>query len=118
MVAPVESSFLAKAIGGEAGSEDDSDDLDIEEDNNNIRPMKPSHVIFEKLMTMNGHIEVLKNSHCISDVDPVCLRGEDNTPLSKKDEVVVFQSFLRARIRFLLHKMVVGVLKRFDIYLH
>jgi hypothetical protein len=36
----------------------------------------------------------------------------------KEDEVVVFRSFLKARLRFLLHKMIVVVLKRFNIYLH
>jgi hypothetical protein len=38
--------------------------------------------------------------------------------MPKEDEVVVFQSFLKARLRFLLHKMVVAVLNRFNIYLH
>jgi hypothetical protein len=37
---------------------------------------------------------------------------------SKKDEVVIFQSFLRAGLRFPLHKMIVDILKRFNIYLH
>jgi hypothetical protein len=61
---------------------------------------------------------VWKNRHCISDVDLVCLVGEDTTTMLKEDEVVIFRSFLSARLRFPLYKMVVGVLKRFDIYLH
>jgi hypothetical protein len=36
----------------------------------------------------------------------------------REDEVVVFRSFLKAGLRFPLHKTVVAVLKRFNIYLH
>ena len=36
----------------------------------------------------------------------------------KEDEVVVFRSFLKAGLRFPLHKMIVFVFKRFNIYLH
>jgi hypothetical protein len=36
----------------------------------------------------------------------------------RKDEFVVFQSFLKVGLRFSFHKMVVAVLKKFNIYLH
>jgi hypothetical protein len=39
-------------------------------------------------------------------------------PKLKEDKVVVFQSFLKAGLRFPLHKLVVAILKRFNIYLH
>jgi hypothetical protein len=45
-------------------------------------------------------------------------RGENIVPLPEKDEVVVFWSFLKVRLRFPLHKMLVEILKRFEIYLH
>jgi hypothetical protein len=44
--------------------------------------------------------------------------GEDTVPLPESDEVVVFRSFMKARLCFLLHKMLVDVLKTFEIYLH
>jgi hypothetical protein len=44
--------------------------------------------------------------------------GESIIPLPKADEVVVFKSFMKARLRFPLHKMLVEVLKTFKIYLH
>jgi hypothetical protein len=45
--------------------------------------------------------------------------GEENiVPLSEADEVVVFKSFMKAGLQFPLHKMLVEVLKRFEIYLH
>jgi hypothetical protein len=44
--------------------------------------------------------------------------GESTVPLPKADKVVVFQSFMKAGLRFPMHKMLVEVLKRFEIYLH
>jgi hypothetical protein len=44
--------------------------------------------------------------------------GENIVPLPEADEVVVFKSFMKAGLRFPLHKMLVDVLKTFEIYLH
>jgi hypothetical protein len=52
------------------------------------------------------------------DVSIVRARGEDIVPLPEGDEVVVSKSFMKARLRFPLHKMLVEVLKTFEIYLH
>jgi hypothetical protein len=43
---------------------------------------------------------------------------EDTVPLLEGDEVVVFRSFMKVGICFPLHKMLVEVLKTFEIYLH
>jgi hypothetical protein len=44
--------------------------------------------------------------------------GDATVPLPEKNEVVVYQRFLKAGLRFPLHKMLVEVLKSFEIYLH
>jgi hypothetical protein len=44
--------------------------------------------------------------------------GEEVILEPKKDEVVVFKSFFRARLRFPLNEMMGVVLKNFEIYLH
>ena len=44
--------------------------------------------------------------------------GESIIPLPKADEVVVFKSFMKIGLHFPLHKMLVEVLKTFEIYLH
>jgi hypothetical protein len=44
--------------------------------------------------------------------------GEDITPEPRDDEVIVFKSFIRARLRFSLNDMIGEVLKTFEIYLH
>jgi hypothetical protein len=44
--------------------------------------------------------------------------GEDIVSLPEGDELVVFRSFMKARLHFPIHKMLVEVLKMFEIYLH
>jgi hypothetical protein len=89
--------------------------LDFEEDNTIIRAMKPNHVDFGKSKIKEGHIEVLNR---FGYIDWVRLGGDDLVSSLRADEVVVFQCFLKAGLRFPLHKTVVAVLKRFNIYLH
>jgi hypothetical protein len=52
------------------------------------------------------------------DISIVRAGGENIVPLSEANEVVVFRSFMKAGLRFPLHKMLVKVLKTFEIYLH
>jgi hypothetical protein len=66
---------------------------------------------------MKKDIEAMKSKY-FHDVSIVSHGGETTLPLRKKDEVVVYQSFLNAGLRFPLHKMLLEVLKRFEIYLH
>ena len=44
--------------------------------------------------------------------------GEETTPKPKDDEVVVYKSFFRARLRFPLNEMFGEVLNNFEIFLH
>jgi hypothetical protein len=69
---------------------EDSDDIDIEEDNTTICPMKPSHLNFGKSKIKGGHIEVLNRVGYIENVDWVRPGGDDLAPKPKEDEVVVF----------------------------
>jgi hypothetical protein len=52
------------------------------------------------------------------DISIVRAGGENTVPLPEADEVVVFKSFMKVDLQFPLHKMLVEVLKRFEIYLH
>jgi hypothetical protein len=97
---------------------EDSDDIDIEVDNTIIHPTKPSHVDLGKSKTKEGRIKVLNQFGYIDNINWVQLGCDDLVPKPKEDEVVVFRSFLRAGLRFPLHKAIIVVLKRFNIYLH
>jgi hypothetical protein len=52
------------------------------------------------------------------DISVVRVERENIVPLPEADEVVVFQSLMKAQLHFPLHKMLVEVLKRFEIFLH
>jgi hypothetical protein len=43
---------------------------------------------------------------------------ESTVPLPEADKVVIFRSFMKAGLRFPLDKMLVEVLKTFEIFLH
>jgi hypothetical protein len=43
-------------------------------------------------------------------------RGENTVPLPEADKVVAVKGFMKAGLRFTLHKMLVEVIKRFEIY--
>jgi hypothetical protein len=97
----------------------DSEDFDFEGDvdDDKERPWRPSHVDFDKSTVKRDHIEAM-NGKYFHDVSIVRPGGESIVPLLEKDEVVVYRSFLKAGLRFPLHKILVEVLKRFEIYLH
>jgi hypothetical protein len=52
------------------------------------------------------------------DISIVRAEGENNIPLPEADEVVIFRSFMKAGLQFPLDKILVEVLKTFEIYLH
>jgi hypothetical protein len=97
----------------------DNESFDVESGNEDVedRPWRSSHVVFVKSTIKQGQIESMKGKY-FHDVSLVRAGGEDIVPLLESDEVVVFRSFKKAGLRFPLHKMLVDVLKTFEIYLH
>jgi hypothetical protein len=92
-------------------------DVDSGVDDAKDRPWRPSHVVFEKSTVKKGHVEAMKGKY-FHDVSIVRIGGENTVPLPKKNEVVVFRCFMKAGLRFPLHKMLVEILKKFEIFLH
>jgi hypothetical protein len=60
---------------------------------------------------------VMKDKY-FHDISIVRAGGENTVPLLEANEVVVFKSFMKAGLRFPMHKMLVEVLKTLEIYLH
>ena len=87
----------------ESGNEDAED-----------RSWRPSHVVFGKSTVKQGQIEAMKGKH-FHDISIVRAGGESTVPLPEADEVVVFKSFMKVGLHFPLHKMLVEVLKTFEI---
>jgi hypothetical protein len=101
----------------ENSSDSESFGIESEDENAEDRSWRPSHVVFGKSAIKQGQIESMKGKY-FHDVSIVRAGGEDTVPLPESDEVVVIRSFMKAGLRFLLHKMLVDVLKTFEIYLH
>jgi hypothetical protein len=99
-------------LAGLSEDSSDSDSFDVESGNEDVknRPWRPSHVVFGKSTVKQGQIEAMKGKY-FHDVSIVRAGGESIVPLLEANEVVVFKSFLKARLHFSLHKMLVEVLK-------
>jgi hypothetical protein len=105
----------AEQTEAEVGSGNES-----EEDNSILSPTKPSHIEFRRSTVTAEDLVVMKKLGYYGENEDGLIRfaGEEVIPEPKDDEVVVFKSFFRARLRFPLYDMIGEVLKRFEIYLH
>jgi hypothetical protein len=106
-------------LAGLSKNSSDSESFDIESGNEEVEdwPWRPSHVVFGKSSVKQGHIEAMKGRY-FRDISIVRAGGESTVPLPEANEVVVFRSFMKVGLRFPLHKMLIEVLKTFEIYLH
>jgi hypothetical protein len=106
-------------LAGISESSSASEDFDAESENEDAedRPWKPSHVVFRKSTIKQGQIDVMRGRY-FRDISIVRAGGENNVPLSEADEVVAFRSFMKVGLRFPLDKILVKVLKTFEIFLH
>jgi hypothetical protein len=97
----------------------DSEDFDVESKNEGAedRPWRPSHVVFGKSTIKRGQIDAMKGRY-FCDISILRAGGENNVPLPEADEVVVYRSVMKAGLRFPLVKLLIEVLKTFEIYLH
>jgi hypothetical protein len=110
---------LDEILAGLSEDSGDTNDFDIESDNDDAEdwPWRPSHVVFGKSTVKKGQIEAMKGKY-FCDTTIVRTGGENIIPLPKPDEVVIFKGFIKVGFRFPLHKILVEVLKTFEIYLH
>jgi hypothetical protein len=114
-VEKITNEMLAKLSGDSSNNES----FVVESENEDAEdwPWRPSHVVFGKSTIRQGQIEAMKGKY-FHDVSIVRAGGENIVPLPEDDEVVVFRSFIKTGLRFPLHKMLVEILKTFEIYLH
>jgi hypothetical protein len=90
----------------ESGNEDAED-----------RPWRPSHTIFGKSSIKQSQIDAIKGRY-FRDISIVRVVGDSAAPVPEVDKVVVYRSFMKAGLRFLLSKFLLEVLKTFEIFLH
>jgi hypothetical protein len=92
----------------------DSDSYDVEsgDEDSEDRPWLPSHTIFGKSTIRQSHIDAMMGRY-FRDISIVRVGGDNTAPAPEENEVVVYQSFLKAGLRLPLSKFVVEVLKIF-----
>jgi hypothetical protein len=97
----------------------DSDNYDAESggEDSEDRPWRPSHKIIGKSTIKQSHLESMRGRY-FRDIFIVRAGEDNNTPAPEENEVVIFRSFFKARLRFPLSRFVVEVLKTFQIFLH
>jgi hypothetical protein len=97
----------------------DSDSYDVEsgDENSEDRPWRPSHSVFGKSTIKQSHYENMRGRY-FQDMSIVRAGGDNNVPAPEENEVVIYRSFFKARLRFPLSKFVVEVLKIYQIFLH
>jgi hypothetical protein len=85
-----------------------------------IIPSKPSHLDFGKSTMSEADMTMMMKLGYFREAEKGLIRfgGEETTPKPESDEVVVFKSFFKVRLRFPLHGMIVEALEKFGIYIH
>jgi hypothetical protein len=106
-------------LAGLSEDTDDSDNFDVESGNEDAedRPWRPSHTIFRKSSIKQSQIDAMKGRY-FCDMSIVRGWGDSAAPAPEEDEVVVYRSFMKAGLWFPLSKLLVEVLKTFEIFLH
>jgi hypothetical protein len=79
-----------------------------------------THLDFGKSTISKADLSKMVKSGYFSENEKKLLRfgGEETTPKPEKNEIVIFKSFLKVGLRFLLNRMISDVLQRFGIYFH
>jgi hypothetical protein len=103
---------LSEDIGGSDSYDVESGGKDSED-----RPWRPSHSIFGKSTIKQSHLENMRGRY-FRDMSIVRAGGDNNVPAPEENEVMIYQSFFKAGLRFPLSKFVVEVLKIYQIFLH
>jgi hypothetical protein len=97
--------------------ESDSYDVESGGEDSEDRPWRPSHIVFGKSSIKQSHLDNMRGRY-FRDMSTVRADdGERTVPTPKDNEVVIFQSFFKARLRFPLNIFVVEVLKIYQVYL-
>jgi hypothetical protein len=98
---------------------DDSDSYDVESGDKDSKdqPWRPIHTIFGKSSIKQSHIDAMGGRY-FRDMSIVRVGADNTAPAPKENEVVIYRSFLKAGLWFLLSKFVVEVLRILQIFLH
>jgi hypothetical protein len=101
---------------------DDSDSYDAESGGEDSEdwPWRPSHAVFGKLTIRQSYLDNMRGRY-FRDISIMRADNGDRTvpvPVPEENEVIIYQSFFKAGLRFPLNRFLVEVLKIYQIFLH
>jgi hypothetical protein len=98
---------------------DDSNSYDVESrgEDSEDRPWRPSHAVFGKSTIKQSHLDNMRGKY-FRDMSIVRADVDRAVSAPEENEVVIFRSFFKAGLWFLLSRFVVEVLKIYQIFLH
>jgi hypothetical protein len=90
-----------ETLAGISKSSNDDESFDAESENEDVedRPWRPSHTVFGKSTIKQSQIDAIKGRY-FHDISIVRAQGDNNAPVPKDDEVVVYRTFMKAGLRF------------------
>jgi hypothetical protein len=99
-------------LAGLSGDSGDSESFDLESGNEDAedRPWRPSHTIFGKSTIKQSQIDAMKGRY-FHNISIVRTGGDSTAPTPDVDKVVVYRSFMKVGLRFLLSNFLVQVLR-------
>jgi hypothetical protein len=82
---------------------DDSNSYDVESGvkDSEDRPWRPSHTVFGKSTIKQSHLDNMRGRY-FRDMSIMRAGRDNNVPAPEENEVVIYQSFFKAGLRFLL----------------
>jgi hypothetical protein len=80
---------------------DDSDSYDVEsgDEDSEDRPWRPSHAVFGKSTIKQSHLDNMRGRY-FRDMSIVRVGGDNIVPAPEENEVVIYQRFFKAGLRF------------------
>ena len=116
----IEEMPAAEAGPTTAEGKENIEGTDSEDDYYLATPSKPSHLDFGKSTVSKADLSKMVKAGYFNEDQKKLLRfgEEETTPKPRKDEIVIFKSFLKVGLRFPLHGIVAEILRRFGIYFH
>jgi hypothetical protein len=82
------------------------------------RPSKPSYSEIGRSTLREKDLQSMKRFGYFSSKVNVRLPGNEETSMSGKDEVVVYRSFFKAGLWLQMYKMIVKILRHYEVYMH
>jgi hypothetical protein len=83
-----------------------------------VRPSKPRYIEIGRSTLREKDLQSIKKLSYFSSKVNVRLPRNEATTMSRKDEVVVYKSFLKAGVWLQMYKMIVKILQRYEVYVH